>query len=86
MSDSDVRCRRCSSEKVTWLDVEAILHLPGLRGLHQAPIWAYPKLLVCLVCGFAEGSIPQDVVQTLVEAERALKKVTASARSASAAA
>ena len=42
-----------------------------MRGEHQdlgKPIeWVFPKLLVCLDCGFAEFAIPKSQVRRLAE-------------------
>ena len=30
------------------------IHFPGIEGLETPAVWAFPKLLVCLHCGYAE--------------------------------
>ena len=30
------------------------IHFPGLHNLTKPSVWAFPKILVCLDCGFTE--------------------------------
>ena len=52
-------CRSCHSETVREFSAEINIHFPGLEGLDTPTVWAFPKLLVCLHCGFTEFSITQ---------------------------
>ena len=40
-------------------------HFPGLKGLDKPIVWVFPKLLVCLDCGFAEFTVPEKELQVL---------------------
>ena len=31
---------------------EIAIHFPGLEGLGKPIVWVFPKVLVCLICGF----------------------------------
>jgi hypothetical protein len=62
-------CRSCQSENDFNFDGEIALHSPGLEGLNKPIVWVFPKLLVCLDCGFAEFEIPERELQDLVEGE-----------------
>ena len=35
------------------------IHFPGLKGLDKPVVWVFPKLLVCLNCGFTEFVVPK---------------------------
>jgi hypothetical protein len=59
MAKVNLYCRACASENLVPFDAEASIHVPGLKGLHQPPIFAYPKLLVCLNCGFTETTFSE---------------------------
>ena len=36
------------------------IHFMGLRNLDKPTVWLFPRLLVCMDCGFAEFNIPED--------------------------
>jgi hypothetical protein len=40
-------------------------HFPGLKGLDMPIVWVFPKLEVCLECGFAEFEIPETELHVL---------------------
>ena len=48
--------RVCNSEKQSRFSAEIAVHLPGLSAPH---IFSFPKVVVCLDCGFTEFSIPE---------------------------
>jgi hypothetical protein len=51
-----LRCSSCGSLKLTEVNAEICIHFPGLRGLKTAPIFAFPKLAVCLDCGSVQSN------------------------------
>jgi hypothetical protein len=52
-------CKSCHSESQSSFSGEIALHFPGLKGLNKPIVWVFPKLLVCLDCGFTEFAIPE---------------------------
>jgi len=65
-----MRCRSCgASPDVQTFNGEIALHFPGLDGLTKPIVWVFPKVLVCLNCGFAEFAVPDEQVKTLREPE-----------------
>ena len=46
-----LHCNACASLELVELDSEVCLHFPGLKGLKKRPIYAFPKLTICLNCG-----------------------------------
>jgi hypothetical protein len=50
--------KRASTEKLR-------SHFPGLKGLGKAIVWVFPKLLICLHCGFTESGVPDEQKEQL---------------------
>jgi len=60
-------CKSCLSENQRTLNGELAIHFPGLTGLDKPIVWVYPKLLVCMNCGFTEFAIPETELRRLGE-------------------
>ena len=45
-------CRSCQAENVTAFGAEINIHFPAQEGLDEPPLLVFPKLVVCLGCGF----------------------------------
>jgi hypothetical protein len=60
-------CKSCGSGRLAKFNGEIALHYPGLEGLDKPIVWVFPKLLVCLNCGFAEFHIPDEELQSLAK-------------------
>lgn len=58
-------CKSCQSASQRNFNGEVALHFPGLDGLTKLMVWVFPKVLVCLDCGFAEFAVPDEQVKTL---------------------
>ena len=48
-------------------NAEVAIHFPGLAGLNKPVVLVFPKLVVCLQCGFTEFTIPEKELQVLRE-------------------
>jgi hypothetical protein len=59
-------CKRCASENQSRLNGEVAIHFPGLKGLDKPIVWTFPKLAVCLECGFTEFIVPERELSVLV--------------------
>jgi hypothetical protein len=46
------------------------IHFPGLEGLDNPPVWIFPEIIVCLQCGFAEFSVPENELRKLAKEAR----------------
>jgi hypothetical protein len=64
-------CKSCQSENQRTFNGEIAIHFPGLKGLDKPIVWVYPKLLVCLNCGFTEFAIPETEFRQLMEGDAA---------------
>jgi hypothetical protein len=60
-------CKSCKSENQSNLNGEVAIHFPGLEGLEKPIVWVFPKLLVCLDCGFTECLIPERELGMIVK-------------------
>lgn len=50
-------------------NAEIAIHFPGRKGLNAPLVWVFPKLTVCLECGFAEFEIPERELRVLNEGD-----------------
>ena len=63
---SFMKCRGCGASPAAHpFNGELALHFPGRDGLTRPIVWVFPRVLVCLQCGFAEFVVPDEQVQTL---------------------
>jgi hypothetical protein len=60
-------CRSCGSENQTELGAEINIHIPGRKGLDRPAVLVFPKLVVCLDCGYAAFTIPETELRLLEE-------------------
>lgn len=58
-------CKGCHSEKQNVFNGEVAIHFPGRKGLEKPIVWAFPKLVVCLQCGYTEFTVPERELQVL---------------------
>jgi hypothetical protein len=58
-------CRSCSSERVAEFGTEMLIHLSGTENLGMPGVLIFPKVLVCLDCGFSEFTIPESDLASL---------------------
>lgn len=59
-------CKSCQSENQRNLNGEMGMQFPGLKGLDKPIVWLFPKVLVCLDCGFAEFTVPEKELRVLI--------------------
>lgn len=52
--EAPVPCKFCYSVLQRKFPAEINIHFPGPKNLDKPTVWAFPKLLVCLNCGFTE--------------------------------
>jgi hypothetical protein len=49
----------CASANQAGFGTEILVHFLGLENLDKPPVWVFPKLLVCLDCGFSRFTTPE---------------------------
>jgi hypothetical protein len=60
-------CKSCQSQNQREFNSEIAIHFPGLKGLDKPIVWVYPKLALCLDCGFAGFTVPESETRLLKE-------------------
>jgi hypothetical protein len=65
-------CTSCESENRAEFGAEINIHFPGRRGVDMPPVLVFPKLMVCLNCGFAEFTVAETDLRLLREGLAAL--------------
>ena len=63
-------CLLCGSGNASEFSAEMIIHFPSsyLKNLDSPGVWAFPKLLVCLDCGFSQFMVPESELPSLARA------------------
>ena len=64
-------CQVCGSGQGRAFNGEIAIHFPGLDGLNKPIVWVFPKLLVCLDCGFTQFNVPERELAVLREEQSA---------------
>jgi hypothetical protein len=70
-AQSSSHCGSCQSANKRIFNGEIAIHFSGLEGLDKPIVWVFPKLLVCLNCGFTEFAVPEAELRRLVESDAA---------------
>jgi hypothetical protein len=60
-------CKSCQSQNQREFNGEIAVHFPGFKCLDKPIVWVYPKLLVCMNCGFTEFAVPETELRRLGE-------------------
>ena len=58
-------CLLCASGNHGEFGTEILIHFRGLKNLDRPIVWLFPKLLVCLDCGFSRFTIPEPELALL---------------------
>jgi len=60
-------CKSCRSVNQSGFSAETCIHFSGLKGLDLPVVFVFPKIMVCLDCGFSEFSMPATQLRFLAE-------------------
>lgn len=58
-------CLSCRSSNQAEFPSEMLIHLGGLKNLDKPGVWLFPKVLVCLDCGFLQSTVPAPELTSL---------------------
>lgn len=61
-------CKRCASDTNVELDAEVNVHTGGLIGLDKPAVLVFPKVMICLHCGFVEFNLAENELRLLGKA------------------
>ena len=60
-------CESCGSTNQEKFGAEVNLHFPGPRNLDEPGFFVFPKVAVCLDCGFTQCTLPEHELCLLKE-------------------
>ena len=60
-------CRSCGLGNQKKFAAEMSVHVLGVENVDKPVIWVFPKLLVCMDCGFTELTIAENELHLLQE-------------------
>ena len=58
-------CVLCASANQADFPTEIAIHFSGYKNLDKPVILAFPRILVCLDCGFSQFALPEAELQEL---------------------
>ena len=51
-------CMSCASSNQAEFTAEMLVHFGGLKKVERPGVLLFPKLLICLDCGFLQSTVP----------------------------
>lgn len=66
-TQNDGVCKSCHSRNLRLFDSELGIHFSGLEGLTNPLVMVFPKLRVCLDCGYTEFTLPERELLVIKE-------------------
>jgi hypothetical protein len=64
-------CEACGSTSLDQYTSEICIHFPGVNSLEKVSVLAFPKLVICLDCGFTRSTLSHEELQPLREEKAA---------------
>ena len=56
--------RACENQRE--FNGEVAIHFPGIKGLQKPIVMIFPKVRVCMDCGYADFTVPERELSVLV--------------------
>jgi len=60
-----MHCPTCQSSHQAQFTAEMLIHFVGLKNIDKPAVWVFPKISVCLDCGFSSFSTPKTELELL---------------------
>ena len=57
---------KCACENQREFNGELAIHFPGIKGLQKPIVMIFPKVRVCMDCGYADFTVPERELSVLV--------------------
>jgi hypothetical protein len=67
-------CTSCQSGNQAEFTVEIMIHFSGLRNIDKPGVLAFPKVSVCLDCGFSQFTTPETALTLLATSETSSRR------------
>jgi hypothetical protein len=64
-------CTLCASDNQAEFSAEINVHFAGVRYLARASVFVFPKLCICLDCGFSSFTTPPESLSHLLRKDAA---------------
>ena len=64
-------CKSCGSVNQKKFSAEMGIHFLGLKNIDKPVVWVFTELVVCLDCGNAEFTVPEDGLRFLAKDDAA---------------
>jgi hypothetical protein len=58
-------CPLCVSDNQVEFSAEIVVHSSGLKNIDCPAVYVFPKLLVCVSCGFSQFTVPKAELAVL---------------------
>jgi len=68
-------CLSCGSSNQAEFPTEMLIHFGGLKNLDKPGVLVFPKLLVCLDCGFLQSTVPAAELASLAAGSSTSERV-----------
>jgi hypothetical protein len=56
---------KCACENQREFNGEVAIHFPGIKGLQKPIVMIFPKVRVCMGCGYADFTVPERELRIL---------------------
>jgi hypothetical protein len=71
-------CFVCRSANQSEFPTKMVVHFQGQRNLKKVGVWLFPKVLVCLNCGYSRFTVPETELPFLTKSAEANRTATQS--------
>jgi hypothetical protein len=58
-------CKSCGKDSFGTFPAEIAIHFPGLKNIDKPTVFVFPQLVICLNCGLAAFTMPEDELRLL---------------------